>query len=86
MDRHRIPKRFENLPLTPGDKGAHLYESRETLSLIYAVDNLEAARAAQVRSHASLTCPPRGRFAEQGIPIQIVVCAIATSNWNARTC
>ena len=54
-DRHGIPKRLENLPFTPGDKGAHLYESREALPLIYAVDNLEAARAAQARSQASLT-------------------------------
>jgi hypothetical protein len=28
-DRHGIPKRLETLPFTPGDKGAHLYESRE---------------------------------------------------------
>jgi hypothetical protein len=28
-DRHGIPKRLENLPFTPGDKGAHLYESRD---------------------------------------------------------
>jgi len=52
-DRHGIPKRLENLPFTPGDKGAHLYKSREALPLIYAVDNLEAARTAQARSQAS---------------------------------
>jgi hypothetical protein len=53
-DRHGIPKRLENLPFTLGDRGAHLYKSREALPLIYAVDNLEAARAAQARSQASL--------------------------------
>ena len=51
-DRHGIPKRLENLSFTPGDKGAHLYESREALPLIYAVDNLEA-RVAQARSQAA---------------------------------
>jgi hypothetical protein len=52
-DRHGIPKRLENLPFTPGDKGAHLYDSQEALPLIYAVDNLEAARAEQAHSQAS---------------------------------
>ena len=59
-DRHGIPKRLENLPFTPGDKGAHLYESREAPPLIYAVDNLEAARAAQARSQASLNAVREG--------------------------
>ena len=45
-DRYGIPKHLENLPFTADDKGAHLYESREALPLIYAVDNLEAARGA----------------------------------------
>ena len=40
-DRHGNPKRLENLPFTPGDKGAHLYESREALPPIYAVDSLK---------------------------------------------
>jgi hypothetical protein len=45
-DRYGIPKHLENLPFTADDKGAHLYESHEALPLIYAVDNLEAARGA----------------------------------------
>ena len=49
-DRHGIPKRLENLRFTPGEKSAHLYESTEALPLIYAVDNLEAARAERARS------------------------------------
>ena len=71
-DRHGIPKRLENLPFTPGDKGAHLYESREALPLIYAVDNLEAARAAQARSKASLNAVREQDLRKQRIPIQIV--------------
>ena len=72
-DRHGIPKRLENLPFTPGDKGAHLYESREALPLIYAVDNLEAARAAQARSQASLNAVREEDLRKQRIPIQIVL-------------
>ena len=67
-----IPKRLENLPFTPGDKGAHLYESREALPLIYAVDNLEAARAAQARSQASLNAVREEDLRKQRIGIQIV--------------
>ena len=72
-DRHGIPKRLENLPFTPGDKGAHLYESREALPLIYAVDNLESARAAQARSQASLNAVREEDLRKQRIPIQIVL-------------
>ena len=67
-----IPKRLENLPFTPGDKGAHLYESREALPLIYAVDNLEATRAAQARSQASLNAVREEDLRKQRIAIQIV--------------
>jgi hypothetical protein len=49
-DRKTITKKLENLTFTDGDKGAHLYESTQALPLIYAVDNLEAARAKQARS------------------------------------
>ena len=76
-DRHEIPKRLENLPFTPGDKGAHLYESREAPPLIYAVDNLEAARAAQARSQASLNAVreeiPRSIFLVRGISDLVVI-------------
>ena len=44
-DRKTVTKHLENVPFIAGDKGAHLYESTEALPLIYAVDNLEAARA-----------------------------------------
>jgi len=50
--RHRqtIAKILADLPLVNGQKGAHPYDSREALPLIYAVDNLEAARAEPVLS------------------------------------
>jgi hypothetical protein len=38
------------VPHIAGEHGAMLYESSEALSLIYAVYNLEAARATQGRS------------------------------------
>jgi hypothetical protein len=67
-DRHGIPKRLESLPFTPGDKGAPLYESCEALPLIYAVDNLEAARAAQARSQASSNAVPEEDLRDQTQP------------------
>jgi hypothetical protein len=45
-DRKTVTKKLENLTFIEGDKGAHLYESSQALPLIYAVDNLEAARGA----------------------------------------
>jgi hypothetical protein len=72
-DRHGIPKRLDNLPFTPGEKGAHLYESTQALPLIYAVDNLEAARAKQALSQASLNAVREEDLRKQRIPIQIAV-------------
>ena len=45
-----------------------LYESSEALPLIYAVDNLEAARAAQARSQASLNAVREEDLRKQRIP------------------
>jgi hypothetical protein len=75
-DRHGIPKRLENLPFTPGDKGAHLYESTQALPLIYTVDNLEAARAKQALSQASLNAVREEDLRKQRIPRQLVLDAI----------
>ena len=38
------------MPHVAGERGAMLYESTEALPLVYAVDNLEAARAEQARA------------------------------------
>jgi hypothetical protein len=71
--RHRqtIAKILADLPLVDGQKGAHLYDSREALPLIYAVDNLEAARAEQARSQAALNKVREENLRKQRIPIQL---------------
>ena len=73
--RHRqtIAKILADLPLVDGQKGAHLYESREALPLIYAVDNLEAARAEQARSQAALNKVREENLRKQRIPIELVI-------------
>src|SRR6478672_11302241 len=42
-DRKTIKQKLEDLTFVAGAKSAHLYESREALPKIYAIDNLEAA-------------------------------------------
>ena len=54
-DRHGIPKRLENLSFTPGEKSAHL----------------EAARAKQALSQASLNALREEDLRKQRVPIQI---------------
>ena len=72
-DRRTIASRLADVPHTTGEHSAMLYESTEALPLIYAVDNLEAARAAQARSQASLNAVREGDLRKQHIPIQIVL-------------
>src|SRR6266699_3146149 len=71
--RHTITKRLLDLPFVDGEKGAHLYESTEALPLIYAVDNLEAARAKQALSQAALNAVREEVLRKERIPIQIVL-------------
>ena len=72
--RHRqtIAKNLVNLLPVDGEKGAKLYDSRQALPLIYAVDNLEAARAEQARSQAALNKVREETLRKQRIPIEIV--------------
>lgn len=70
-DRRTVTKQLEALQLVAGERGAHLYESSEALPLIYAVDNLEAARAAQARSQTALNAFREEDLRKQRIPIQI---------------
>ena len=72
--RHRqtIAKILADLRLVDGQKGAHLYDSREALPLIYAVDNLEAARAEQARSQAALNKVREEILRKQLIPLDLV--------------
>ena len=73
VHRDTISKRLADLPFEAGKKGAHLYESTEALPLIYAVDNLEAARAEQARSQAALNKVREEVLRKERIPIQIVL-------------
>src|SRR5947199_10862022 len=72
-DRRTIKKQLEDLHFVDGEKGAHLYESTEALPLIYAVDNLEAARAEQARSQAALNKVREEVLRKERIPIQIAL-------------
>jgi hypothetical protein len=71
-DRKTIKQKLEGLSFANGSKSAHLYNSREVLPLIYAADNLEAARAAQARSQASLNAYREEVLRKTRIPIEIV--------------
>jgi hypothetical protein len=68
-DRRTVAGKLADVPHTAGERGAMLYESSEALPLIYAVDNLEAARAAQARSQASLNAVREEDLRKQRIPI-----------------
>jgi hypothetical protein len=46
-DWRTVGKQLSDLKHTAGERGAMLYESAEALPLVYAVDNLAAARAEQ---------------------------------------
>src|SRR4029453_1680122 len=70
-DRKTIKQKLEGLSFANGEKSAHLYNSREVLPLIYAADNLEAARAAQARSQASLNAYREEVLRKTRIPIEI---------------
>ena len=72
-DRKTITKKLENLSFMPGEKSAHLYESTQALPLVYSVDNLEAARAKQALSQASLNAVREEDLRKQRIPIQIIL-------------
>ena len=65
--------KLRDVPHVAGDRGAMLYESTEALPLIYAVDNLEAARAAQARSQASLNAVREEDLRKQRIPLQLAL-------------
>lgn len=72
-DRRTVAKQLSDVPHIAGERGAMLYESSEALPLIYAVDNVEAARAAQARSQASLNAVREEDLRKQRIPIQIIL-------------
>jgi len=73
--RHRqtIVKNLVDLLALDGEKGAKLYDSQQALPLIYAVDNLEAARAEQARSQAALNKVREETLRKQRIPLDLVI-------------
>ena len=72
-DRRTVVGKLADVPHTAGERGAMLYESSEALPLIYAVDNLDAARAAQARSQASLNAVREEDLRKQRIPLQLAL-------------
>ena len=72
-DRRTIKKQLEDLHFVDGEKGAHLYESTEALPLIYRVDNLEAARAKQALSQASLNAIREENLRKERVPLQLAL-------------
>jgi len=72
--RHRqtIAKNLVNLLPVDGEKDAKLYDSRQAFPLIYAIDNLEAARAEQARSQAALNKVREETLRKQRIPLDLV--------------
>src|SRR5206468_329907 len=73
VHRDTISKRLADLPFEAGKKGAKLYESTEALPLIYAVDNLESARAKQALSQASLNAIKEENLRKERVPLQLVL-------------
>jgi hypothetical protein len=84
-DRRTVAKELSDVPRIAGERGAVLYESSEVLPLIYAVDNLEAARAAQARSQASLNALREEDLRKQRIPLQQGPDAIDYANFYRRS-
>jgi len=72
-DRRTITKQLEGLPSIDGPKGAYLYDSTEALPLIYHVGNLEAARAKQALSQASLNAVKEEELRKQRVPRQLAL-------------
>jgi hypothetical protein len=72
-DRRTITKQLEDLHFVDGEKGSHLYESSEAFSLIYRVDNLDAAKAKQALSAASLNKIKEEVLRKERVPLQLVM-------------
>jgi hypothetical protein len=72
IHRDTISKRLADLPFEAGKKGAKLYRSKDALAEIYKTDSLEAARAKQALSQASLNAVREEDLRKQRIPILVV--------------
>jgi hypothetical protein len=72
MDRRTIGKALQNLPSIDGERGAVLYESLDALPALFKTDSLEAARAKQANSQASLNAVREQDLRRQRIPLKVV--------------
>ena len=72
-DCRTIAKQLSDVPHVADQRGAMLYESTEALPLVYAVDNLEAARAERASSAAQLNAIRAEDLRKIQIPITIVL-------------
>jgi hypothetical protein len=76
FDRRTVTKLLKDLPVVDGERGALLYDSAEALPVLYKADNLEAARAKQALSQASLNAVREEDLRKQRIPILVVTDAM----------
>jgi hypothetical protein len=76
FDRRTISKLLKDVPFVDGERGALLYESTEAIPLLYKADTLEAARAKQALSQASLNAVREEDLRKQRIPRQEVLDAL----------
>jgi hypothetical protein len=72
FDRRTIAKSLKDLRAIDGERGALLYESTEALPALFKTDSLEAARAKQANSQASLNAVREQDLRRQRIPLQVV--------------
>jgi hypothetical protein len=72
FDRRTIAKSLKDLRSIDGERGALLYESTEALPAMFKTDSLEAARAKQANSQASLNAVREQDLRRQRIPLQVV--------------
>jgi hypothetical protein len=72
FDRRTIAKSLKDLRSINGERGALLYESTEALPALFHTDSLEAARAKQANSQASLNAVREQDLRRQRIPLQVV--------------
>jgi hypothetical protein len=67
-----VTKLLKDLDAVNGERGALLYDSAAALPILYRADNLEAARAKQALSQASLNKVREEDLRKQRIPILVV--------------
>jgi hypothetical protein len=67
-----VTKLLKDQEAVNGERGALLYDSATALPVLYRADNLEAARAKQALSQASLNAVREEDLRKQRIPILVV--------------